>query len=80
MPSVLLDRFGGLIPRTTNPRKLPKTGAQRAQNVDLTSSDLVPIAVDPPFQSLHESDGTMKAGLSAKDITYVPKPSSISES
>jgi len=79
MPSVNIEKFGGLVPRITNPRKLPKTSAKRAQNVDLTSGDLVPIAVDPPFQSLHNADGTMKAGLSKADLTYIPKPPVVRE-
>ena len=80
MSSIFIDKFGGRVPRITNPRKLPKSNAQKAQDVDLTSGDLVPIAVDAPFQSLHETDGTMKAGLTRQNLTYIPKPPVVKES
>ena len=74
MTAIKLGRFGGEVPRITNKRKLASYSAQRAKNVDLTSGALSPIFVDPPFQSLHETDGTMKPGLDWGDLISIAKP------
>jgi hypothetical protein len=73
----ILKRFGGRVPRIENPRKLPAYSATRAQDVDMTSGSLVPLAFDAPFQSLHNTDGTLKSGLDWGDVISIDAPAQV---
>jgi hypothetical protein len=74
MPSIVLNQFGGMIPKI-DPRNLPQAAAQQAHNCNLAGGKLAPIDVPGPFKVLHDPDtGAMKSMIPDGNIISIEEP------
>jgi hypothetical protein len=70
------SQFSGIFPRL-DPESLPESAAQVAQNVDLTSSKLVPGTAAAPFVA--NNDGTnLNSGIPTADWKQISSPAKVS--
>jgi len=69
---IKIDQFGGIVP-LLSPERLPDNGAQTAKNCDLTSSAIVPINVEEPYEAMHDGVNLLP-GIPWADVKTITKP------